>query len=77
MNRGVQSDLANAKDMNRDIQHRVGTTESVATDTLARLRLAQAERERNQATSESLKSELVHKLAHVDNLEREKAIATE
>lgn len=58
MNRGVQSDLANQKDHNRDIQHRVATTESIATDTLARLRLAQAERERNQANGDSIKSEL-------------------
>lgn len=55
----------------------MATTESVATDTLARLRLAQAERERCAANGESLKSELIQKRNLVENLERDRAAATE
>ena len=76
-NRGVQNDLANVKDVNRDFKHRCATTESIATDTLARLRLSQAERERIHANRESLISDHQQKSHVIENLERERAIATE
>jgi hypothetical protein len=51
-------DLTGIKNMNGDFKSRVGVTENVATDTVSRLRVAQADRERSQANRESAISEL-------------------
>jgi len=40
-------DLSGIKGMNGDFKQRVNVTENVATDTVSRLRCAQAERDRN------------------------------
>jgi hypothetical protein len=51
-------DLTGIKNMNGDFKSRVNSTENVASDTVSRLRVATAERERTAANRESAVSEL-------------------
>lgn len=71
MNGELQVDVISNRDKNKDYKMRIGETDTVRTDAIARLRVLQAERDRKGQIVDEIKGDLQRKHAMIKELEEE------